>query len=293
MNIVQSKDDFIRYKGIDSPVAAKYYNTWLERLCQFLGEGREVQEIELMELVKWLEIQKTKYEPGTVHQMKVGIRGWLKYCDNEGLDCVAYRRITCRSVAHNSHHAVTKEEFEKIRKLTLDNDYHNIVNRLILDLLWDTGMRVSELSDMKMAQMDIAKRKAVIETKKNKNMRQIYWSERTAQTLNKYLPIRKKLGRNDKLLLGRNAKTGKVYNQLSTRSIQSRIKQLREDSDINKKITPHSFRHGRAHEWRRQGASLPFIKEALGHTAIESTQIYQQYEDMEFEREAKGYIRVE
>jgi len=293
MNIVKAKEDFIRYKKLNCPVAAQYYSTWLDRLCQFLGQGREVEDIDITELVNWLENQKRRYEEGTVHQMKVALRGLLKYSEDEDLDCVSHKRISCRSVSYNSHHALTFDEFQEIRQLTLDNDYYNIVNRLIIDLLCDTGMRVSELSEIKMAQMDIDRRKAVIETKKNNDMRQVFWSERTDDTLSKYMPVRKKLGRNDRLLLGRNSRTGKVYDQLSTRSIQNRIKKLREESDINKQITPHSFRHGRAHQWRKQGASLPFIKEALGHQAIESTQIYQKYEDKEFEREAKGYIGAE
>lgn len=289
MYVEKARKQSIEHKAINYPVAAKNYNFWLKLFCNEFPD-REIEEIESMELVEWIDKLKDKYAEGSVKQAKCALRFLLKYCQQEGREVVDYDRFKVPKTTSNSHVAVKREEFEELRDLCEVNEFYNITNRLILDLLWDTGIRVSELSELKMKQMDFQNNVAKISSKKNHKHRMVLWSDRTARTLEKYLPVRRKLGRNDRLLLGRHPKTGQVYNQLSTRSIQSRVKKLVKESSIERTITPHSFRHGRAHEWRRKGASLAFIKEALGHATVETTKIYQQYEDPEFEREAKQYI---
>lgn len=292
MKLEKAVKKCIQEKQASHPQAAESYKVWLRRFCEHMGDI-DIEDIEMESVLVWFRALNDKYKDSTVQIVKVSLRWLFKWCDYEGINALSYQRIKAPNAATESHIAVKPEEFWELRSLCETNDYYNIVNRLILDLLWDTGMRVSELSDLSIKQIDFDEQKAFIRTKKTKDRRQVFWSNRTQETIDKYLPIRRELGRNDRLLLGYNQQTGVVYNQISKRSIERRIRKLLKESGIMKTITPHSFRHGRAHQWRKHGADIQFIADMLGHKNIQSSRVYQQVENSMIEGEARRYFQLE
>jgi site-specific recombinase XerD len=163
----------------------------------------------------------------------------------------------------------------------------------MIRLLWDTGVRVSELCDMDITNIDENKTSAVISTKKTGKKRIIVWSNETHDLLLKYMPIRLELHRINKstaLFIG--TEHGKGWSvRLTPRSVQRRVMYYVNRAGIKEKITPHSFRHGWAHKRRDQNAPLSFIQRGLGHLNPVSTFVYEQYCDNEFEKSAMNYLR--
>jgi integrase/recombinase XerD len=160
-------------------------------------------------------------------------------------------------------------------------------------MLWDTGVRVSELCDMDVSQIDEEKHSAIIQTKKTSKKRIIVWSEATHKLLLKYLTIRLELHKYNQataLFIGWKKDNGWT-SRLTSRSVERRIKWYVDRAGIKEKITPHSFRHGWAHQRRDQNAPLAFIQRGLGHSNPASTFVYEQYNDVEFERNANTYLK--
>ena len=159
-------------------------------------------------------------------------------------------------------------------------------------MLWDTGVRVSELCDLNISQIDESKRSAVINTKKTSNQRIIVWSEDTQYYLMKYMAMRLELNKinNANALFVTGNKRDGWSQRMTTRSVQRMIKLNVNSVGIKEKITPHSFRHGWAHKRRDQNAPLAFIQRGLGHISPISTFIYEQYNDNEFVKNASSYL---
>lgn len=159
-------------------------------------------------------------------------------------------------------------------------------------MLWDTGVRVSELCDMNISQIDTAIHKTVITTKKTLQKRIIIWSDETHRVLLRYIPIRAELYKHNKadaLFVGQSKNKG-WNSRLTTRSVERIVKYYTKRADIVEKITPHSFRHGWANKRRDQNAPLSFIQRGLGHLNPASTFVYEQYTDKDFEKNAKAYL---
>lgn len=193
-----------------------------------------------------------------------------------------------------SHRAISEEEFKRMVGIIPINEYKSLRDVIIIRMLWDTGVRVSELIDIDITQIDGRKHSMVIQTKKTGKMRIIVWSEETHELLMRYLPIRSELrhlNRTSALFVGQN-KGGGWSARLTSRSIQRIVKFYATQSGLKEKVSPHSFRHGWAHKRRDQNAPLAFIQRGLGHINPVSTFIYEQYNDKEFERNANTYLKT-
>lgn len=148
-------------------------------------------------------------------------------------------------------------------------------NRAILEVLFSTGMRISELVNLKKDQIDKTGRIFILG--KGKKERFVYLTERAKKYLNEYLLLRKD---DFKFLFvptrGRNVnkKLNKKEIKISTNYLQYRIKYYREHLDINIPVSAHSLRHGFATYLAENGASPVAIQILLGHESLDTTTRY-------------------
>ncbi|HEX5002639.1 MAG TPA: tyrosine-type recombinase/integrase [Bacteroidia bacterium] len=192
-----------------------------------------------------------------------------------------------------SHRAITENEFESIIERIPLQRVGDIRDSLIIRLLWDTGMRVSELTDMELSQINLRTTSAQINTKKTGYKRTVVWSEKTHELLMRYIDLRNsecEHSNTTALFLGWKNGVG-WCSRLTPRTIERNIKRYAQDAGIREKVTPHSFRHGFAHKRRDMNAPLAFIQKALGHMNPISTFVYEQYKDADFERSARTYLK--
>ncbi|HTB32857.1 MAG TPA: tyrosine-type recombinase/integrase, partial [Bacteroidia bacterium] len=190
--------------------------------------------------------------------------------------------------------AITEGEYNRIIDVIPNNEFLELRDLIMIRLLWDTGVRVSELCDLNTTQIDEKKLSAVISTKKTGKKRIIVWSAETHKLLMKYLPLRLELEKHNgasSLFVGWDKSKGWSM-RLSTRTVERRVKYYVSKAGIKEKITPHSFRHGWAHKRRDQNAPLAFIQKGLGHLNPASTFVYEQYEDSSFVHHAQGYLKA-
>ena len=145
----------------------------------------------------------------------------------------------------------------------------DIRNRLVFELLYATGLRVGELVNIKIKDIDFGAQSIKVLGKGSKE-RYVFYNNTTKEVLKKYLVVRKKLQKkeNDYLLLN---DKGTPIKEASVRKI---IQTTLMKCGIKSKITPHTFRHTFATDLLNQGLDLVNVKELLGHASLNTTSIY-------------------
>ena len=161
------------------------------------------------------------------------------------------------------------EDLEKILNTPDLNTNTGIRDALILELLYVTGIRVSELVNIKIQDIDISNQKIKITGKGNKQ-RIVMYGKKCQELLDKYLNIRNLLlkDNNDYLILGVKGK------KINDRVIRNIINNLSIKAGLNLKISPHTFRHTFATHMLNEGADLRSVQELLGHENLSTTTIY-------------------
>ena len=159
------------------------------------------------------------------------------------------------------------------KKFNLDIDYNNdllVRNTLIIDFLYATGLRVSELCSIKVSDLNLSNKTLKVMGKGNKE-RIVFYKACDEKLLNRYLTN----NRNNIL------KTTSEYlfisesgKPLSTRTVELIVKKYAQTSDVKSKVTPHTLRHTYATGLLNNGADIRSVGELLGHESLSTTQIY-------------------
>lgn len=284
-------NEYLEWKGTYAKRASINYRIWLDRFIIVCG-NKPLSEYTVSDIVKYKLWLESRFGPYTVQFATIVIKNFLQYCRTNNYPCLSPTFIRLSRVNAKSHRAVTEEEYQRIISEIPQNTFGNIRDLLIVHLLWNTGVRVSELCDLDLSQIDEHKHLAIIQTKKTGKQRSIVWSEETHKLLIKYMKTRLEVASThptNALFVGFRKGSGWA-SRLTSRSVERIIKFYVRKADIKEKITPHSFRHGWAHKRRDQNAPLAFIQRGLGHLNPVSTFIYEQYSDREFERNAEQYL---
>lgn len=161
------------------------------------------------------------------------------------------------------------EDLEKILNYPDLNTDVGIRDALILELLYVTGIRVSELVNIKLKDINYDEKKIKILGKGNKE-RMVMYGSRCEDLLNKYLKIRNNFLKenNDYLLLGVKGK------KINDRIIRKMITEIVEKINLNQTVSPHTLRHTYATHMLNEGADLRSVQELLGHENLQTTTIY-------------------
>jgi integrase/recombinase XerD len=286
--------EYLDWKGIHSPRASIMYKSWLHRLIEVCGD-KPIEEYSISDVVSYQKWLKTRFSPYSVQYATVVIKNFFKFYRDQNYRCLSPSLIKRVRGSSKSHRAIKEEEFEKMISDIPENEFPLLRDKLIISILWDTGVRVSELCDLDIMQIDTNRRSTVIATKKTSSKRIIVWSDETQRLLARYMGIRSELYRQNcsttALFVGWTYGKG-WSNRLSTRSVERIIKDYAAKAGIVERVTPHSFRHGWAHKRRDMNAPLSFIQRGLGHLNPVSTFVYEQYSDVDFENKANAFLKV-
>lgn len=160
---------------------------------------------------------------------------------------------------------LTTEEIKKLFLFTRD-----IKNRLILELLYSAGLRVSELCSLKKDSLNFEEYTAKVISGKGNKDRTVILSKKWIEEYKKYSEKYEKKHSSEYVFAKLN---GKPY---SSDTIQKIVKESAKLANIKKDISPHSLRHSLATHLLEQGANLRAIQTLLGHSSIATTQIYTQ-----------------
>lgn len=161
---------------------------------------------------------------------------------------------------------INNNDYEKIIKKSLERtDFIGRRNTLLLELLYSSGIRISEALNIKIKDINMGDKSIRILGKGSK-MRIVYFGEYAKEYLEEYLKVRN--SSLEYLFLNKN------NTPLTRRGAEYIISNLVKTSLLKKKVTPHTFRHSYATEMLNNGADIRSVQELLGHSSLSTTGIY-------------------
>jgi len=204
------------------------------------------------------------------------LRALLTYFQHRDIEAITASDVTLAK--DSSSQSLTFLPFSDVEQI-LDTPHvttrKGLRDRAIMELLFSTGLRVSELVGMNVADISgllpVDGSSEISVTGKRNVTRTVYISPRAATWINTYLKSRK--DNHDPLFINL-ASPVKDHKRLTARAIQMMVVKTAASAGINKKITPHTLRHSYATDLLSHGADLRSVQELLGHKNVATTQIY-------------------
>ena len=277
-------DSFLRWKESHAKRAAQNYRIWLDRLDAFVDKTIHNYTIDDILLFQ-KEIEK-RYSEKTVSLAITAIRSMFVFLQTQNRNTVNPTLIRVPRAQQKPHNAVTLDEFQKMMDCWSDWTYKGIRNKLIISILWDTGIRISELCDLSIDDISPNRQCSTILSRKTKKLRLIFWSSKTQALLNKYLGVRLDQGNEKTLILSLWDDRG-----ITVRQVQRIITDTKDRAGIDRKITAHSFRHGKAHQVLERGGTVKDVQAILGHSNPVTSFQYLHYSDAELEAKARTFLK--
>ncbi len=285
MLVTKVKTDFLEYLEIEQNRSQKTianYDHYLTRLLDFAGDDLRVADIDIELLRKW-RLWLNRLGTNTSDELKkntqnyhlIALRSFLKYCSKRDIPALAPDKVELAKVVRKQVTFLTPEELERLFKQPDTNTLTGARDRAILELLFSSGLRVSELVGLDRDHVNLKRKEFMVRGKGQKD-RPIFISDDAAAWVQAYLDIRDDTV---KPLFIRTSGIKKPsldgnYYRLTARSVQRLVARHALLAGITKHVSPHTLRHSFATDLLMNGADLRSVQAMLGHSNIATTQIY-------------------
>ena len=310
MNISEALRQFLEYLEIErnrSPKTVRNYDFYLQR---FVNQTNIKSPADItLDVVRqfrlWLHRQKeatgTEIKTSTQNYHLIALRSFLKYLAKRDVKTLAPEKIELAKMPERQISFLEGGDLDRLLEAPIqkkiagkNGEIIKLRDKALLELLFSTGLRVSELANLKIDDVNLNKDEFSVRGKGGK-VRVVFLNNQAKFWLKKYLDLRQdmspflfvpldraekgrekregrdragsvliKLGKNDRIMA----------NGLTPRSIQRMIEGYARAAGITKKITPHVLRHSFATDLLHNGADIRSVQAMLGHSSITTTQIY-------------------
>ncbi len=282
----KAKTDFLEYLEIEqnrSQKTIENYDHYLNRLIDFAGNELTVADITPELIRKWRlwlnrlgSDRADELDKSTSNYHLIALRGFLKFCAKRDIPALTADKIELARVRRKQVTFLNEDELERLFAQPDVVKLAGLRDRAILELLFSSGLRVSELVSLDKGHINLKRREFMVRGKGQKD-RPIFISEEAADWIQRYLDKRED---NATPLFIRHQKSKKHtdqtgnYSRLTARSIQRLVARYALLAGITKAVHPHTLRHSFATDLLMNGADLRSVQAMLGHSNISTTQIY-------------------
>lgn len=300
MNIKEAKNQFLEYIEIEKGLSlktVKNYDRYLERFFEFskVKDSADITEDKIREFRLHLNRQSgakvrgqspASMKKNTQNYHLIALRTFLKYLNKRGQKVIAPDKIELAKTPQRSLDLISVAELNRLLNSPSGNELESLRDKAILELLFSTGLRVSELASLN-RDLDLSKDEFSIRGKGEK-VRVVFLSDEAKDAIKKYLKARKDMDEPLFISLSKR-KSSQKEPRLTTRSIERLVKKYAIKSGISKKVTPHVIRHSFATDLLQNGADIRSVQMMLGHANISTTQIYTHMTDAELKKVHKNF----
>ena len=284
MLFTKAKTDFLEYLEIEQNRSQKTianYDHYLTRLSDYGGDIA-VEDID-QELVRkwrlWLNRLGTnmsdELQKSTLNYHLIALRSFLKFCHKRNIPCMSPDTIELSRTRRPQVTFLNEDELKRIFEQPDLDTVAGLRDRAILELLFSSGLRVSELVGLDRDHINLKRREFLVRGKGQKD-RPIFVSVEAAKWIQEYLDKRNDTTKPLFIRYGGRKtidRTGN-YHRLTARSIQRLVAHYALLAGITKHVSPHTMRHSFATNLLMNGADLRSVQAMLGHSNIATTQIY-------------------
>lgn len=227
---------------------------------------------------------ETSLKKTTQNYHLIALRAFLKYLAKRDIKTLAPEKI---ELAKQGSRQVSFLEPDELRRmLDVPGKDPTIVgarDNAILELLFSTGLRVSELASLKIDQVNLKRDEFTVKGKGSKH-RVVFLSDPAKRALKAYLDRRRDVSEHVFVRHDRAKKNKGEIGSLTPRSVQRIVDRCARMAGITKEVTPHTLRHTFATDLLRNGADIRSVQSLLGHESITTTQVYTHITDKELKR---------
>ena len=274
-------EGFKSYLSVEKNFSEHTLNAYSSDILSYILwlNGTSCVDVDFNKLREYLHfIQRFEYKKTTIARKTASIRTFYKYLFRERyIDSNPAISLSAPKRPKSLPKFLTPQEVEKILNNVKIDTPAGFRNRVILELLWATGMRVSELSNLNFGDLNLAENEIRVFGKGAKE-RIVLVSDRAKNYLLQYINTARGLIAPNYNIGEPNENSPLFINstgfRLQNKTIRNAINNVVEKIELPKKVTPHIFRHSFATHLIENGADLRVVQELLGHAGISNTQIY-------------------
>lgn len=266
------KVETVKLKDIDQEMVKKYRLNLNRRVSSKSHEG---------------------FKRSTQNTFLVALRAFLKYLVvDEGVEVLPPEKVTLGKTDEHLPKVLNEEQLSRLFEVQNLNKRSGIRDRTILEVLFSTGLRVSELVSLNVDDINLDSQEFTV-IGKGRKVRTVYLSKSAVDWIKRYLATR-----NDNFIPLFIRYSGKKMDsqdfdgeslRLTPRSVQRLIKKYIVRAGISVDATPHTLRHTFATGLLKEGADLRSVQELLGHSNVSTTQIYTHVTNRQLKETHKKY----
>lgn len=277
MKLEELKREFLEYLEITKGRGLKTIENYDRYLTRFLTYSKakgpsDITDAVIRDYRLWLNRQ-----PGPTGSLKkktqnfhlIALRAFLKYLAKRDIQSLQPEKIELAKVPERSLDLITSAELERLMRAPDGTDLKSIRDKAMLELLFSTGLRVSELCSLN-ADIDLTRDELSVRGKGEK-IRVVFLSRDAKKAIADYVKVRKDM---EEALFVNYGRGKQKPGRLTPRAVEMLVKRYAIKAGITKKVTPHVIRHSFATDLLENGADLRSVQALLGHANIQTTQVY-------------------
>lgn len=277
-------NDFLVYLEVGKNLSdntLRNFRHWLGRFAEFFGDKRDPAEITLADIQNFrlklnrLPGRETTLDLKTQAYHLIALRSFLKFLHKNDIKSLAAEKVELPKLAERTVEFLTTEELEKLFSAVETDSLIGLRDSAILQTLFSTGLRVSELCALNRDNVNLKTREFAVRGKGRK-MRLVFLSEKAVEKIEAYLKARKDAL--DPLFISHAKKSEEAIDgekrRLTRNTVEAIVSKYARQAGIIKKVTPHTLRHSFATSLLWNGADIRAVQMMLGHASIKTTQVY-------------------
>lgn len=235
-------------------------------------EEQAFEDVQAKDVYAYLnELYQLGLKPATIARKMSALRSFWRFCQqNFAFGPNPFQDVKVRDGGRKLPEFLMHEELQALF-LVCDNSPMGQRDRLMMELMYASGLRLSELTSLQVSSISMADRSILVEGK-GKKERYVFFYPDLAKLLSEYvnetLPLLRKDKKHDYLFVNR------FGNPISERGVQHVVAKRGREANLKKHVHPHMFRHSFATHLLDNGANLRVVQSLLGHESLSTTQIY-------------------
>jgi site-specific recombinase XerD len=274
---------YLEWKSSYAPPAARMYARWVRRFQAATNKAPEA--VTLGDWTAFAHSLNGRFAPKSVEFALNIAHNYLRFWHEQGrLRRLPLYLARVPKAISQSHLAISEDEYRQMVVALRNEGERSLRDLAIVMLLHDTGMRVGELAALEIEQIE-EDASAVIRTEKTVRRRRVFWNHDTDDVVHELIVQRINSRAQSEWLFV--ARRGNGERPLTTRMMERIIKRVCDLAGIERRLSPHSFRHAYIHRQARLGTPDAIIAQLVGHSTTHTIAHYTKLSRPEFSEYAR------